>query len=213
MARTIVALALLSGSASALLAPVAGAPSKVVRNALLNAPRKEGSWYDGLSTDPGAAGKVTQAAKDYADTVANNDVKMDDVIAVIDSEFEYTDVGFSVGAVENKPGTNVKSSKILSYAYLTKMDTETALKCYGEVYREVKADPNGDSHGNIRALMAGGTECVKFPFGLSLTPKLVAGDEEYDSAKGLAASSAIGAGDDWDVDSDIWIPVDGVDLS
>ena len=149
-----------------------------------------------LSTDPGAAGKVTQAAKDYADTVANNDVKMDDVIAVIDAEFEYTDVGFSVGAIENKPGTNVKSSKILSYAYLTKMDTETALKCYGEVYREVKADPNGDSHGNIRALMKGGTECVKFPFGLSLTPKLVAGDEEYDSAKGLAASSAIGAGDD-----------------
>ena len=138
---------------------------------------------------------------------------MDDVIAVIDSEFEYTDVGFSVGAIDNKPGTNVKSSKILSYAYLTKMDTETALKCYGEVYREVKNDPDGDSHGNIRALMKGGTECVKFPFGLSLTPKLVAGDEEYDSAKGLAASSAIGAGDDWDVDSDIWIPVDGVDLS
>ena len=82
MARTIVALALLSGSASALLAPVARAPSAVVRNALLNAPRKEGSWYDGLSTDPGAAGKVTQAAKDYADTIANSDVQMDDVIAV-----------------------------------------------------------------------------------------------------------------------------------
>ena len=108
MARTIVALALLS-SATGLLAPPAKAPSKVVRNALLNAPRKEGAWYDGLSTDPGAAGKVTQAAKDYADTVANNDVQMDDVIAVIDSEFEYTDVGFSVGAVENKAGTNVKS--------------------------------------------------------------------------------------------------------
>ena len=130
MARTIVALALLSGSTTALLAPVAiaRAPSQVVRSALLNAPRKEGSWYDGLSTDPGAAGKVTQAAKDYADTIANSDVQMDDVIAVIDSEFEYTDVGFSVGPVENKPGTNVKSSKILSYAYLTKMDTETALK-------------------------------------------------------------------------------------
>ena len=109
MARTIVALALLSGSASALLAPVTQQPSQVVRSALLNAPRKEGSWYDGLSTDPGAAGKVTQAAKDYADTIANSDVQMDDVIAVIDSEFEYTDVGFSVGAVENKAGTNVKS--------------------------------------------------------------------------------------------------------
>ena len=71
MARLIVALALLSGSASALLAPVQHAPSQIVRSALLNAPRKEGSWYDGLSTDPGAAGKVTQAAKDYADTVAS----------------------------------------------------------------------------------------------------------------------------------------------
>ena len=108
MARTIVALALLSGSTTALLAPGARAPSKVMRHALLNAPRKEGAWYDGLSTDPGAAGKVTQAAKDYADTIANSDVQMDDVIAVIDSEFEYTDVGFSVGPVENKPGTNVK---------------------------------------------------------------------------------------------------------
>lgn len=212
MAKLLVALALLSGSASALLAPVAWAPSQVVRQALLNAPRKEGSWYDGLSTDPGAAGRVPQAALDYADTVANSDVQMDDVIAVCDREFEYTDSSFSVGAVENKVGTNVKSSKILSFAYLTKMDTETALKCYGEVYREVLVDPDGDSHGNIRALMKGGTECVKFPFGLSLTPKLVDGDEEYDSAKGLAASSSIGAGDDWDVDSDIWIPVEGVEM-
>ena len=68
MQRLIVALALLS-SATGLVAPSARAPSAVVRRALLNAPRKEGSWYEGLSTDPGAAGKVTQAAKDYADTV------------------------------------------------------------------------------------------------------------------------------------------------
>jgi len=55
-------------------------------------------------------------------------------------------------------------------------------------------------------------QAVKFPFGLSLTPKLVDDDEEYTSEKGLAASSSIGAGDDWDVDSDIWIPVDGVEM-
>ena len=81
MARLIVALALLSGSASALLAPVARAPSKVVRNALLNAPRKEDQWYEGLSTDPGAAGKVSDAAREYAESLKTKDVAMDDVRA------------------------------------------------------------------------------------------------------------------------------------
>mmetsp|Transcript_21333 Transcript_21333/g.66987 ORF Transcript_21333/g.66987 Transcript_21333/m.66987 type:complete len:217 (+) Transcript_21333:165-815(+) len=184
----------------------------VSRDALLNAPRKEDSWYEGLSTDPGAAGKVTDEAKAYAESIKTKVVTMDDVIDVIDANFAYTDVAFSVGKVQNDAGTNVKSSKILAYGYLTKMDTETVLKCYGSVYDDVKGDPNGDSHANIRALMAGGVEAVKFPNGLSLTPKLVDDDEEYTSEKGLAASSSIGAGDDWDVDSDIWIPVDGVEL-
>ena len=74
--------------------------------------------------------------------------------------------------------------------------------------------PNGDDHANVRALLAGGMDAVKFPNGLSVAPKFFEGDDsDYTSAKGLAASSKIGEGDDWDVDSDIWIPVDGVDLS
>lgn len=165
-----------------------------------------------MSTDPGAAGRVPDGAAAFAASLSGRDVTMADAIAAIDADFSYSDVKFSVGAVSSAAGENAKSSKILSFALLTGLDAENALKCFGEVYRDVKADPTGDSHANIRALMAGGMEAVSFPNGLSLTAKLVDDGDEYTSEKGLAASSSIGAGDEWDVDSDIWIPVDGVEM-
>jgi len=122
-----VLLALALAPALSLMAPMRRVRGRSLRrDALLNAPRKEDQWYEGLSTDPGAAGKVSDAAKAsrgcvegrsprrasrkrrtrYAESLQTKDVAMDDVIAVIDAEFAYSDVGFSVGTVENAPGTN-----------------------------------------------------------------------------------------------------------
>ena len=214
MLRLLVSASALVATASA-FAPSSASlrtPSGVARQAVLNAPRKDDSWYEGLSLDPGAAGKVPEGAAAFVEEIKTRDVTLQEVIDVCDEYFTYHAVQFSVGDVQNPSGLNAKSAKVLSFACLTKLDTETALKCFGEVYREVQADPDGQSHANIRALAAGGVEAVRFPFGLSLTAKLVDDDEEYTSEKGLAASSKIGEGDDWDVDSDIWIPVDGVTM-
>ena len=66
--------------------------------------------------------------------------------------------------------------------------------------------PDGDDHGNIRALQKGGWAAVKFPNGLCLTPKEGTFGIDADVGEMLDAASTIGAGDDWDPDSDIWIP-------
>ena len=39
------------------------------------------------------------------------------------------------------------------YAALADFDKETTLKLWGQYYREVLADPDGDSHQNIRNFM------------------------------------------------------------
>lgn len=212
-----ISVALLALGACALSPPARQTASLTKRFALLNAPRKDDGWYKGiegrgfLSTDPGAAGKVPDAAAAFAEGIGAG-TKFADVIDAIDASFSYADVKFSVGKVSSAAGENVGSSKILSFALLTKMDTEKALQCFGEYYADVKGDPAGTDHANIRAIISGGIEAASFPFGLSLTAKLVDEEEEYTSAKGLEASSSIGAGDEWDVDSDIWIPVDGVEM-
>jgi hypothetical protein len=50
---------------------------------------------------------------------------------------------------------------------------------WGQFYREVKADPKGDSHQNIRNFMKTGWEGVPFENGVALTRKN-AGDGDWD---------------------------------
>jgi HopJ type III effector protein len=47
---------------------------------------------------------------------------------------------------------------LLSYAALSQLDKDNTLKLWGQYYREVKADPNGSSHQNIRNFMKYGWE-------------------------------------------------------
>jgi hypothetical protein len=59
------------------------------------------------------------------------------------------------------------------------MDKDTTLKLFGQYYREVLADPDGDSHQNIRNFMKYGWDGVPFENGIALTRKNV-GDGEWD---------------------------------
>ena len=98
----------------------------------------------------------------------------------------------------------------LSFARLTGLDVEDSkltLNLFGDYYRkDVLGNPDGDDHGNIRALLKGDWAVVKFPNGLCLTPKEGTFGIDADVGEMLDAASTIGAGDDWDPDSDIWIP-------
>jgi hypothetical protein len=54
------------------------------------------------------------------------------------------------------------------------------LKVWGQYYREVLKDPEGDSQQNIRNFMKTGWEGVPFENGVGLTPKNI-GEGEWDT--------------------------------
>jgi hypothetical protein len=114
-------------------------------------------------------------------------VMFEDVIKMIDTYYESQLLEFENGDIVNKPGENEGSAKLLSYAALSQLDKDSTLKLWGQYYREVKADPDGDNHQNIRNFMKYGWEGVPFALGIALTPKAV-GET------------------DWDPFSESWIP-------
>merc|ERR1712071_709943 len=116
-----------------------------------------------------------------------DDLTFEEVMEVIDANYESQILEFKNGDILNKPGENEGSAKILSSAALSEFDKETTLKLWGQYYREVLADPKGDSHPNIRNFMKTGWDGVPFENGVALTKK-VTGDM------------------DWDTDAESWIP-------
>jgi hypothetical protein len=98
-------------------------------------------------------------------------LKFEDVIELIEEHYETQILEFKNGDILNKPGENEGSAKLLSYAALADMDKATTLKLWGQYYREVLADPDGDAHANIRNFMKYGWEGVPFENGIALTSK------------------------------------------
>lgn len=130
--------------------------------------------WDG-KTALGGAVEVATPARNLADIraagetvpsdceVFNANVEMDaseltfeEVMEVIDTHFETGLIEFKNGALTNKPGENEGSAKLLSYAALSGFDQATTLTLWGQYYRDVVNDPDGDSHQNIRNFMKTG---------------------------------------------------------
>ncbi|KAL7570081.1 hypothetical protein ACA910_017113 [Epithemia clementina (nom. ined.)] len=109
-----------------------------------------------------------------------SNVMFADVIEMIDKYYESQLLEFKNGDMLNKQGENEGSAKILSYAALSNLDKENTLKLWGEYYREVKANPDGTDHLNIRNFMETGWEGVPFENGVALTKKAV-GESEWDA--------------------------------
>ena len=82
-----------------------------------------------------------------------DNIKFEEVMEMIDENFETGLIEFKNGDIVNKQGENEGSAKLLSYVALADFDKETTLKLWGQYYREVLADPDGDSHQNIRNFM------------------------------------------------------------
>jgi hypothetical protein len=87
-----------------------------------------------------------------------DDLKFEDVMNLIEKYYEVGLIEFKNGEIVNKPGENEGSGKILSYAALSSLDKDTTLKLWGEYFKEVLSDPDGDSHPNIRNFMKYGWE-------------------------------------------------------
>lgn len=86
----------------------------------------------------------------------------EETMSVIDSNYDFTESEFTNGNVLNKAGENSGSCKVLTFGQLNDLSKEHTLFCFGQYYRDVLADPKGDSHQNIRQFMINGWEGVSF---------------------------------------------------
>merc|ERR1712151_508105 len=66
------------------------------------------------------------------------------------------------GETENAAGKNEGSCKVFSMGKLLGWSEKEVLASFGEHYRQVLGDPDGSSHGNIRAFMKQGWAGVQF---------------------------------------------------
>jgi len=109
----------------------------------------------------------------------SGEVTFEEFTEMVNEFFETQLLEFKNGDLLNKQGENEGSAMVLSYSALSNFDKETTLKLWGQYYREVLADPKGDSHQNIRNFMKYGWEGVPFENGISLTRKNT-GEGEWD---------------------------------
>ncbi len=91
------------------------------------------------------------------------DVAFEQVIKVIEDNYQYHPALFSNGELVNDAGTNEGSCKIFYFAQLNTLNQQQTLACFGRYYREdVLANPAGNDHGNIRNFMKTGWQGIEF---------------------------------------------------
>jgi len=111
------------------------------------------------------------------------------MMEVINEEFDYMPVRFSIGENEVAKGDEAELAKLLSFCILGGVPVETSAQLTGMTELKEK----GWGH-------------VLFPNGLSLIPKTSSYDIETDPNQLLADASIVSGGGDWDPNSDVWIP-------
>lgn len=90
-------------------------------------------------------------------------VEFDDVIAVINKNYNYTATEFTNGETVNLAGTNEGSCKIFAFAQQQNLTESQTLACFGKYYRQdVLSNPKGSDHANIRNFMNTGWAGVNF---------------------------------------------------
>ena len=94
-----------------------------------------------------------------------------EVIAHIDTNFDFTPTSFVNGNTVNEVGQNNGSCKVFSFAQLINLTKEQTLALFGDYYQiDVLGNPDGSDHQNIRNFMQSGWEGIKFE-GVALSPK------------------------------------------
>lgn len=90
-------------------------------------------------------------------------IDFNDVMQVIDTNYNYTPANFINGDVNNLAGTNEGSCKIFSFAQLHKLNESQTLACFGDYYRtDVLLNIDGSDHGNIRNFITTGWNGIHF---------------------------------------------------
>lgn len=94
-----------------------------------------------------------------------------DLIALIDSLYDFTPTAFNNGSLLNEAGKNNGSCKLFSFAKLQGLSEQQTLQCFGTYYRDdVLKNTEGTDHQNIRNFMQHGWDGIQFQRS-ALTPK------------------------------------------
>ncbi len=99
---------------------------------------------------------------DKINTDAGN-VSFDEVIAVIDANYLFTPTAFRNGGLHNAAGQNSGSCRLFAFARMHELNEQQTLQCFGDYYcRDVRLNPEGDNHQNIRNFMRTGWAGIEF---------------------------------------------------
>ncbi len=95
------------------------------------------------------------------------EVEFEQVMAVIDQDYDYTPTTFYNGMgnnrVSNEAGSNEGSCKIFAFADMNDLNEAQTLACFGRFYRQdVLLNLSGSDHANIRNFMKYGWEGIHF---------------------------------------------------
>ncbi|GJN62081.1 HopJ type III effector protein [Elizabethkingia anophelis] len=90
-------------------------------------------------------------------------IAFNDVIAYIDSNYDFTPTEFKNGNTVNEAGQNNGSCKVFSFAKVNNLSKEDTLNLFGAFYREdVLKNPEGTDHQNIRNFIEFGWDGIAF---------------------------------------------------
>ncbi|NDP27203.1 MAG: HopJ type III effector protein [Flavobacterium sp.] len=100
-----------------------------------------------------------------------NTITFPETIAVIEENYDFTPTTFDNGTQHNEAGQNSGSCKLFAFAQLHNLSQAETLACFGAYYfEEVKGNPTGTNHQNIRNFITLGWDGIKFE-GEALTLK------------------------------------------
>ena len=106
---------------------------------------------------------MTMTQEEYLEILRSGArMKFEDLIALIDDDYNYTPAGFTNGEVEITADENQGSAKLFCFAAIHQLTQLETLHCFGQYYQDVLNSPESDSHGNIRNFMTYGWEGLKF---------------------------------------------------
>jgi hypothetical protein len=89
-------------------------------------------------------------------------IDFNETMAVIDANYNFTPTAFKNGEIMNEQGKNSGSCKLFSFARLNNLASQQTLYCFGNYYKDVLNNPDGNDHLNIRNFMKYGWEGVAF---------------------------------------------------
>lgn len=99
-------------------------------------------------------------------------INFQEVMALIDDHYEFTETAFTNGQHVNAQGENSGSCKIFSFASLHQLDKPQTLALFGNYYRQdVLQNPDANDHQNIRQFMQYGFSGLSFE-NTALTAKI-----------------------------------------